>query len=38
MVRVRENGAPHLRSLTLATRGFLDELDRAAHDLASLAA
>ena len=38
MVRVRENGAPHLRSLTLATRGFLDELDRAAQDLASLAA
>jgi len=38
LVRVRENGAPHFRSLTPATLGFLDELDRAARDLASLAA
>ena len=38
LVRVRENGAPHIRSLTPATHGFLDELDHAARDLASLAA
>jgi len=38
LVRVRENGAPHFRSLTPATRGFLDELDHAARDLASLVA